>query len=223
MQPRRVGRGKRGHPTVFAGDFRDRTPAVSRPLSDQHAHPARRDQTRSDPRRYPRRTVRPIGDARLRHHLDAWRLADGSGRTKDFAARTANGFRVIAQDLPDVKEDDICGSPFAVQDYTAQPRFRRRGGAWPGCASVCTSAACVSCSTSCPTTRRSIIPGRNRTPSFMCPAARRTWPANRTTGVAFRADRRAHPGSRPRSVLSRLARHLATQLSSCRIALRHAR
>ena len=60
--------------------------------------------------------------------------------------------------LPDLRDEDITGSPFAIAAYTvtttsaAIRRWRASASGWRGAASSC-------CSTSCPTTPRPITPG----------------------------------------------------------------
>ena len=50
--------------------------------------------------------------------------------------------REFQETLPDLREEDIAGSGFAITGYTCSRAARRRRGAWPACASGSARAAC---------------------------------------------------------------------------------
>ena len=79
---------------------------------------------------------------RLRPGLVPRRLADRRGRRARVSRSNPEWLAEYRRTLPDFREDDVCGSPFAVARL---PRARATSAAtrrWPGCASGCGSAAC---------------------------------------------------------------------------------
>ena len=113
--------------------------------------------------------------------------------------------------LPDLTEEDICGSGFAISAYEVDEALggRRR---WPRSAPGWPRAVCGSCSISCPITPRSIIPGSRRIPISTSRAASRPWRRRRRTTAGSRPTGAAHPGLWARSQFPRLAGHAAARL-----------
>ena len=66
----------------------------------------------------------------LRLGLAAERLADRAGRAAGLAQPTRSGAGV-QETLPDLREEDIAGSGFAITGYTVHTRSRRRRRAGP--------------------------------------------------------------------------------------------
>ena len=65
--------------------------------------------------------------------LSVWQ--HGTGRAAGVA-REPEWRREFEETLPDLREDDIAGSGFAITGYTVHPEPRRGSGAGAGCASV---------------------------------------------------------------------------------------
>ena len=85
----------------------------------------------SDAGRHPRCRTRSLGQAGLRLDLVLERLADGSPPGKQISRANPEWRREFQETLPDLREDDIAGSGFAITGYTVHPRTGRRCGVGP--------------------------------------------------------------------------------------------
>ena len=90
--------------------------------------------------------------------------------------------------LPDFREDDVCGSCFAIRDYRVHADF---GGdeALARLRERLRRAACAWSSTSSRTTWRRTTPGSTSTRTSSSPARRSSSPQRRRTTVAWRRAR----------------------------------
>ena len=72
--------------------------------------------------------------------LSVWQT--GRGRAGASRARNPEWRREFEETLPDLREEDIAGSGFAITGYTVHPRPRRRRGARAAARAAARSAAC---------------------------------------------------------------------------------
>ena len=202
---------------------RDRSAAMRHPSSTgQHPRRSCRSagaRSAGPPRSTTCRTRSSMSRAQgVRVGLVSRRLADGGGRARQISRVEPEAARASPRaSCPICATRTSCGSPFAITDYGVHPTSAatRR---WRGCASGWRSAGSSCCSTSCPTTPRPITLGDD--------APRVLHPGQRGRSGARAAELRAagssgaasDPGLRPRSVLRRLAGHLAAQLPPRRLA-----
>lgn len=87
----------------------------------------------------------------------------------------------LRQTLPDLRPDDVIGSPFCVRRYEVDPHLGGRED-WPAPARPWPAEVCGSSSTSCPTTSLPIIPGQPNIRSTLYRGARRIWRGRQQTG-----------------------------------------
>ena len=109
--------------------------------------------------------------------LSVWRTGQAGQRASRENAEWRKEFHAT---LPDLSEDDIAGSGFAITGYSVHPSL---GGIrrWPGCATGSGSAVFGSCSTSSRITPRWTTRGSRATPSTTCLEPSSTWPGRRRT------------------------------------------
>ena len=209
------------HPSPLAGSPRRRprcrrsatrrctrsTPASGSVSWRRNSAAPRRSATCPTPARRPRR-------ARVRLAVAARRLADGAGRPEGVARPPRVAAGLCRDDLPDLTDDDICGSPFAVQSYTVHERLRRRRRAGAAARPAAASAACELMLDFVPNHTALDHPWVGEHPEFYIHGdADRPGPRPAELPPGSRRDAgRAGPRPRPRPVLPRLARHAAAQL-----------
>ena len=114
-----------------------------------------------------------------RHRRQGVRSGSGSwasGRPARPGARSRARTRSCVEEcrrvLPDLRDEDICGSPFAIVAYRVARRLRRRRGAGAAARAAGPAGSSSCCSTSSPTTPRPITRGCTSTPSTTSTAAR---------------------------------------------------
>ena len=121
-------------------------PPLSIALPDQHARLARPSSRATLGRRA---TLDDIPDAELDRLaamgfdwiwlLSVWQTGPAGRRVSRSNPEWRQEFQ---ETLPDLREEDIAGSGFAITGYTVHAQLGGDDGAWPGCASGCASAAC---------------------------------------------------------------------------------
>jgi len=138
------------------------------------------------------------------------RLADRPARATDFPHQP-EWRREFEETLPDLREEDIAGSGFAITGYAVHSNL---GGMplWRAFANGSGGVVCGCCSILSPTTQAWIIPGSRTTLSITSPEPNRTWPGRRELYLGQAQARRFTSRPRPRSILSGLARYSAAQL-----------
>src|SRR5215470_604727 len=109
--------------------------------------------------------------------LSVWRTGAASRAVSRSLAAWQAEFRAA---LPDLTQDDICGSGFAIGAYEVDVTL---GGKAALAAFRARPAACGSCLISCPIIRRSIIPGSGSIQTSISRAARMALPQSRRTGA----------------------------------------
>ena len=188
--------------------------SLSVALPDQHARladgPVPDARPPRDAGRRARCGIGSPGRARVRLGLVPERLANRPGGAGDLRANP-EWRREFEETLPDLTDDDIAGSGFAIRLHRPS-RSGRRCGAGP----LATAAARTRIEVDARLRPQPHGPGSSvdrRAPGLLHPWQRgRPGPLAAQLHPSAHANRVAVAGARPRPVLRRLARHAAAQL-----------
>ena len=157
----------------------------------------------------PRRLLGSRSQERIRLGVAAWQTGPASRQVSRNLPDLRRSFR---QALPNLTEQDITGSPFAIRGYPFAPSSAatRR---WSGLAPGSPELAFTSCSTSCRTTYRPQSSVAGPAPGVLHRRGRASH-RGRAAELHTPGDRvgSPHPRLRARPVFSRLVRHAAAQL-----------
>ena len=145
-------------------------PALSLALSDQHARLADRAVARARPAghagRHPGRRAGPPGRDGLRLGLAAQRVADRRRPGSAISRSNPEWRREFEETLPDLREEDIAGSGFAITGYTVHPALGRRCGAGPAARAPARARPPADARLRPQPHRRSTIPGSSDHPDY---------------------------------------------------------